>query len=120
MKYYLGIDVGTGSARAGLFDENGALLATAKHDIKMHHPHTGWAEQSTADIWQAVCHAVRQTLTAAALPGDAVTAIGFDATCSLALADSDFQPHARRPAQNRCATSAAPCRRKCKCRNCSG
>ena len=41
MKYYLGIDVGTGSARAGLFDENGALLATAKHDIKMHHPHTG-------------------------------------------------------------------------------
>ena len=34
MKYYLGIDVGTGSARAGLFDENGALLATAKHDIK--------------------------------------------------------------------------------------
>ena len=92
MKYYLGIDVGTGSARAGLFDENGALLATAKHDIKMHHPHTGWAEQSTVDIWQAVCHAVRQTLTAAALPGDAVTAIGFDATCSLALADSDFQP----------------------------
>jgi D-ribulokinase len=30
---FVGIDVGTSSARAGIFDENGSLLATARHPI---------------------------------------------------------------------------------------
>lgn len=92
MNYYFGIDVGTGSARAGLFDETGKLIAAAKHDIHMSRPHTGWAEQSTRDIWQAVCHSVRAALSQAAVAPNEVRAIGFDATCSLALADKDFQP----------------------------
>lgn len=31
--HYLGIDVGTGSARAGVFNQSGILLASAKHEI---------------------------------------------------------------------------------------
>ncbi len=92
MKHYIGIDVGTGSARAGIFDENGQLLGVAKHDIMMTRPHTGWAEQSTRDIWSAIAFAVKAALTQSGLKARDITAIGFDATCSLALADSDFQP----------------------------
>lgn len=92
MKHYLGIDVGTGSARAGLFSADGTLLATARHDIRMHRPYPDRAEQSTADIWQAVCRSVREALGKAAIPAESVAAIGFDATCSLALADRDFNP----------------------------
>ncbi len=36
-RFYLGIDVGTGSARAGLFDGAGAMLAAADHPIQMWH-----------------------------------------------------------------------------------
>ena len=34
--YLIGVDVGTGSARAGVFDVAGRLLATAKRPITMH------------------------------------------------------------------------------------
>ena len=34
---FVGIDVGTSSARAGIFDENGTLLATARHPITVWH-----------------------------------------------------------------------------------
>lgn len=92
MTYYIGIDVGTGSARAGVFSAEGQLLASAKHDIQMQRPHSDWAQQNTRDIWQAVCFSVRHALEKSAVTGAEVAAIGFDATCSLALADGRGQP----------------------------
>ena len=35
MPAFIGVDVGTLSARAGIFDERGHLLATAKRPIKI-------------------------------------------------------------------------------------
>ena len=92
MPVLLGIDVGTGSARAGLFDLSGRMVATAKHDIRLWRAPGGIVEQSSADIWSAVCAAVREALTAARIGPEEVAGIGFDATCSLVVLGEGGRP----------------------------
>ncbi len=81
------VDVGTGSARAGILDSRGKLLGRADHPIAMNRPAADFAEQDSEDIWSAVCIAVRGALKAAAVTAEAVTGIAFDATCSLVARD---------------------------------
>lgn len=90
--HFIGIDVGTGSARAGIFDEQGRMLATAKRDIALYRDGPDIAEQSSADIWQAVCASVREAMAEAGLAPDDIAGIGFDATCSLVVLGSGGKP----------------------------
>jgi FGGY-family pentulose kinase len=86
----IGVDVGTGSARAGAFTPDGIMLAQAVQPIRMWRPRPGFAQQSSTDIWAAVCTAVRNAL--AGLGAVRVRGIGFDATCSLVALDADGAP----------------------------
>jgi FGGY-family pentulose kinase len=92
MAIYAGIDVGTGSARAGLFDENGSLIASASHPIRMWTASGEVFEQSSEDIWQAICIAIRQAMREAQVDALSVKGIGFDATCSMVLVGKDAAP----------------------------
>ncbi|XP_043709878.1 FGGY carbohydrate kinase domain-containing protein isoform X2 [Telopea speciosissima] len=88
---FLGVDVGTGSARAGLFDENGKLLGSASSPIQI------WKdgdciEQSSTDIWHAICAAVKSACALANVACEEVTSLGFAATCSLVAVDADGSP----------------------------
>src|SRR3982074_3672730 len=89
---FVGIDVGTASARAGIFDENGTLLATARHPITVWHEAGSVAEQSSADIWAACAASVRTAMTEAAPPASAIKGVGFGATCSLVVIDASGNP----------------------------
>lgn len=85
-RYAVGVDVGTGSARAGVFDvRTGERKGMAVHPIKMWRPQAEYAEQSSADIWVAVGVAVREAVAKAGVPTESVIGIGFDATCSLVV-----------------------------------
>jgi FGGY-family pentulose kinase len=88
----IGVDVGTGSARAGVFDPGGRCLGRAEHPILLNRPQPGHAEHSSDDIWQAACRAVRDAVAAAAVAPETVAGIGFDATCSLVVRDRDGRP----------------------------
>lgn len=90
--YFLGIDVGTGSARAGVFDTSGRMQASAKRDIRLWREGADIAEQSSDDIWAAVCASVRKAVQKAAIDPSQVAGIGFDATCSLVVLGPDGQP----------------------------
>lgn len=56
--YFIGVDVGTGSARAGVFDLNGRMVGRASRAIDLYRPKADFVEQSSDNIWQAVCNAV--------------------------------------------------------------
>src|SRR6185437_5909781 len=89
---FLGIDVGTGSARAGVFDAAGNLLGTAKRDIPLYLSAGEVAEQSSRSIWAAVCAATREAVALSGLEPDQIGGIGFDATCSLVVLGPAGEP----------------------------
>ncbi|MDF2620685.1 MAG: FGGY-family pentulose kinase [Xanthobacteraceae bacterium] len=89
---FIGVDVGTASARAGIFDKAGRLLATARHPIRVWHEAGDVVEQSSADIWDACVHSVREAMKTAGLPPEAIAGLGFDATCSLVVLDPEGRP----------------------------
>jgi FGGY-family pentulose kinase len=89
---YIGVDVGTSSTRAGVFDRTGKLIGMARHPIRTWHEAGDIVEQSSSDIWKACTASVRAAMAEAAIGPDAVKGIGFDATCSLVVLSSDGAP----------------------------
>jgi xylulokinase len=75
---WLGIDIGTGSSRALLVDDRGAVRGgyTALHeDILMQQPM--WAEQRPENWWDAAVTAIRGVLAETGIAGSAVKGIGL-------------------------------------------
>jgi D-ribulokinase len=89
---FIGVDVGTGSARAGVFDGDGRLLASARRPIEIWREAGEIVEHSSEDIWRATTGAVREAVVASGLPRQAFAGIGFDATCSLVALDPKGAP----------------------------
>jgi xylulokinase len=78
MPHLLGIDVGTGGTRAIVVDAAGRIIGSATDEhVPFASPQIGWAEQDPRDWWRATCGAVRAALSAAALTGGDITAVGF-------------------------------------------
>lgn len=78
MKYWLGLDIGTGGSRALLVDEKGKIAAgvTAAHeDMRMERPL--WAEQRPENWWAASQQAIRGVLAKAEASGDDVAGVSF-------------------------------------------
>ena len=86
---FIGVDVGTGSARAGIFAADGRLLASAQRAIAIWREPGEIVEHSSRNIWDAVTAAVRAAVGQAGVaPGD-VAGLSFDATCSLVVLDAE-------------------------------
>ena len=86
---FVGVDVGSGSVRAGVFDRAGRQRAFAVRPIQQFNPRADVFEQSSADIWGQIGQAVR---AAVADSGTTPVAIGFDATCSLVAVGAGGKP----------------------------
>jgi ribulose kinase len=93
-KYYVGVDVGTGSVRASLLSEDGMVVASSEQDIQTWRDEQDHRifEQSAKDIWSAISRTVRSCLADAKISSELVKGLGFDATCSLAVSDLEGEP----------------------------
>jgi FGGY-family pentulose kinase len=93
MAYLLGIDGGTESVRAMLFDLDGRPKGSHVVPYDTDFPKPGWAEQSPDDWWTCLAESVRGALTAASITGDQVIAMAVDTTCcSVVAVGADDRP----------------------------
>jgi ribulose kinase len=92
--YYIGVDVGTGSARASIFKGDGTVLGSStKETITYRDPHDHRIfEQSTNNIWSGISTAIKEVLAESRISPSAIKGLGFDATCSLAVSDMNGDP----------------------------
>ena len=76
-KYILGIDIGTSSCKATVFDSKGIAIATATVDYPVYHPAPGWAEQNPNEWWGAVCNAILELFKNRTVNPSNIAAIGI-------------------------------------------
>ena len=76
--YLLGIDIGTSACKSALFDENGALVASADSAYAVRYPQAGWAEQDPEEWWRAAVASIRQTLKISGTRPEEIAGIGVD------------------------------------------
>ncbi|KAJ3314173.1 hypothetical protein HDV04_000945 [Boothiomyces sp. JEL0838] len=91
MVFYIGVDVGTSSARAAIFDQDGKFYGMGINQIKIRNPRTDYYEQSSGEVWSSVCTCINAAIKSANIDPLLINGIGFDATCSLVNLGCDFQ-----------------------------
>ncbi len=87
----LGVDVGTTSAKAVVFDADGRDLGSAEHGVRLGEPAPGRAELDPGEVVEATLSAVRGAAEAARIGGARITGIGLSTAMHalLALGDGD-------------------------------
>jgi len=89
----IGVDIGTESLRAALFDLQGTILATAQYPYTTLSPLPGRFEQNPADWWAGLKATVSQCLKQARLPPESVVGLGFTGTsCTVVPVDKQGNP----------------------------
>jgi sugar (pentulose or hexulose) kinase len=85
MAYLAGIDLGSTSLKAVIYDLDGHALGHASRPTKVVHPyleHPDWAIWEPAQIWGGVCESLREATSQVRNPADikavAVTGMGMD------------------------------------------
>jgi D-ribulokinase len=91
-EFVIGVDIGTLSARAGIFDLKGSLVGMGIQPISIYHPQADFVEQSSEDIWEKTGLAIREAIKQAQIEFQQILGISFDATCSLVCLDRKFKP----------------------------
>ena len=75
MMNLIGLDIGTTSCKANLFNEQGSLLFTASREYPVEFPHPSWAEQDLERVWQLAQEALREAIRKAKIAEVAALAL---------------------------------------------
>jgi xylulokinase len=89
----IGLDVGTTSCKAGLFDARGNLLALAAAPYPVQRPAAGYVEQDAEWYWQAACRCISELLASRAADRSRLIGLGACGQApTLVLLDGDGRP----------------------------
>ena len=92
MAYVLGVDIGTSGTKTVLFDQNGAVIASASEEYPLYQPQNGYAEQDPADWYQATIHTIAKVMKTSGVPKEEVKGIGLSGQMhGLVMLDDQYQ-----------------------------
>jgi glycerol kinase len=77
MAYLLALDQGTSSSRSIIFDETGAIVATAQQEFRQIFPQPGWVEHDPMDLWSSQLQTCRQVLAQAGIKAADLAGLGI-------------------------------------------
>ncbi len=93
MSYVIGVDGGTESIRAFVFDLDGRIVASHATAYKTEFPNPSWAEQNPEDWWAAMGQSVKGAVAKSGIATSAIAALCVDTTCcSVVALDKAGQP----------------------------
>jgi len=75
--YLLGIDQGTTSSRAIIFDHLGKPLSVAQQEFTQHFPNDGWVGHDAEDIWNTTLATCREAIDKLNISASEIAAIGI-------------------------------------------
>ncbi|SEA76105.1 gluconokinase [Thalassobacillus cyri] len=78
-KYVIGLDIGTTSAKAVVFDYDGNAVSEAESGYRIVHPSPGYAEQDPAEIEHAAKEVIRTAMEQAKISVRQLTGVGLSA-----------------------------------------
>ena len=91
--YVLGIDSGTQSLRAGIFDLQGNPVIFASKEYPIFHAQVGWAEQSANDWWEAAKITVNECMQKSRIDPEKIVGMSVDGTsCTVLPVDRQGNP----------------------------
>lgn len=92
-RYYIGIDVGSGSVKAAVIDSDGSVASLGASEYETFYPQPGFVEQNTDDWYRAACAAVRGALQCSGIAPSDIAGIGLSGTSHVpSLLDENYRP----------------------------
>ena len=91
-KYTMGIDIGTGGVRVGLFTMTGEAVAFSTSEVRSYLPGPGMTEQEPQDWWNALVKSTHEALRKSGIAAEEICGAGISSTVStLLMLDRDME-----------------------------
>lgn len=77
--YLLGLDGGSSSTKAVIFDTRGSVVGVGRELSPLEHPRAHWVERDMDAVWDSAVRAIRRALGDAGVDGGKIVAVGVTA-----------------------------------------
>ena len=91
--FLLGIDFGTGGAKAAVIDDQGTDLGNAFEEYPFVQPQAGWSEHDASNYWPVACRIISKAILESGVDPKSICGIGLSSALpSLVMVDWDHNP----------------------------
>jgi len=92
-KHLLGIDYGTGGAKAVVIDDQGNDLGFAFEEYPLIHEHSGWSEHEATLYWEIACRLIKGAMAQAGVSGNEIGGVAVSSALpSMVMVDKAHAP----------------------------